>query len=133
MDDYEDAKEFAEQLGEYARASQLKGELKIAEKAIRKSLILWPANAAIAVNLGSLESQADQVIAKMRWGQIIDPTNPGVLRNIAVAYTRAGDRGNALSTWRLLVLWMPSSASSAAGFFARGLTAQTFKNVTLMI
>ena len=97
MMDYSGADELAERLGQFARASWLKGELKLARTAIRKSLILRPANAAIAGNLGSLESEAHHVISKMRWGQIIDPTNLGVLHNLALAYARVGDCSNALS------------------------------------
>ena len=115
MIDQSGANELAERLGEFARASWLRGELKLAQTAMRKSLVLRPANAAMAGNLGSLQSQAHHVILKMRWGRIIDPTNPRVLHNIALAYARVGDCSSALSAWRLSVLWMPSSASSATG------------------
>ena len=115
MIDQSGANELAERLGEFARASWLRGELKLAQTAMRKSLVLRPANAAMAGNLGSLQSEAHHVISKMRWGRIIDPTNPRVLHNVALAYARVGDCSSALSAWRLSVLWMPSSASSATG------------------
>ena len=52
MIDQSGANELAERLGEFARASWLRGELKLAQTAMRKSLVLRPANAAMAGNLG---------------------------------------------------------------------------------
>jgi tetratricopeptide (TPR) repeat protein len=96
-------------------AYQLGGRAADAEKVFKRMVQTWPANALPYFRLGTFygfQKDYQAAIKTLGKGLEIDPKNPGVLRALSLAQSRAGDHAAAVRTAERLLALQPDRADS---------------------